>query len=110
MKKIILMLAIFLAAKEMRATASQTKFSINDTIPILRDTAVKDYVTMQGGKMLVVKNNKVGRMTTQMTMTDGSIVTPKGTVKTKDGHTVQLHEGDRVYMNGMIEGPEKTPI
>ena len=31
-------------------------------------------------------------------------------VPTKDGHSFELKEGDRAYMNGRIEGPSKTPI
>lgn len=110
MKTIIAMLVILFTGTAGQAQVSLAKHTMTDTIPILRDTAVKDYVTMQGGKMLIVKNNRTIRMTKDMTMKDGTIVNPNGSVKLPDGHTVQLHEGDRVYMNGQIEGPEKTPV
>jgi len=45
-----------------------------------------------------------------MAMKNGTIVMANGTVKTKEGHSFQLKEGDRVYMNGLIEGPSKSPI
>ena len=49
-------------------------------------------------------------MKKEMTMKNGTTVNAKGTVKMKDGHSFKLKEGDRVYMNGFIEGLTKATI
>ncbi|MEO5892960.1 MAG: DUF6799 domain-containing protein [Ferruginibacter sp.] len=110
MKKIIMVMIIFVAGKNINAeSTSYPKISLLDTLPA-RDTTMKDYVSVQGGQVILVQNNKAGRMTKDLTMKNGTVVKTDGSVKTNDGHTFQLKEGDRIYMNGRIEGPEKSPI
>lgn len=78
--------------------------------PVSGSKEMKSYLSMQGGQMILVDNDKVGRMKKDMTMKNGTLVKTDGTVKTKDGRSFQLKEGNRVYMNGFIEGLEKSPI
>ena len=100
---------VFVAGKTISAQQI-TQSPKKDHLPISRDSAMKDYVSMQAGQMILIQNDKVSRMKKDMAMKNGTIVMANGTVKTKEGHSFQLKEGDRVYMNGLIEGPSKSPI
>lgn len=78
------------------------------TLPV--DTTMKEFVSMQAGQMIIVSNNKTSKMIKDMTMGDGTVVKTDGTVITKDGKKLELHEGDRVYLNGKIEIQMKTNV
>ncbi len=69
----------------------------------LPDTTKKNYVSMQAGQMIVVQDKFTKKMDKNMTMADGTIVKTNGTVITKDGKEIELHEGDKVYMDGKID-------
>ena len=111
MKNLILLLIVLAAFKPAQARPTNYPQAIQrDTIPTGRDTAMKDYVSMQGGQMILVQHEKAGRMKTDMKMKNGTVVKASGEVTTADGHSFQLKEGDRIYLNGRIEGPSKSPI
>lgn len=89
--------------------APQKILQKTDTIPVGSDTAntrMQDYVTIQGAKVLIVKNNKGKPIDSDITMRDGSVVRKDGTLITKDGKTYLLHEGDKVYISGILEAPK----
>lgn len=109
MKKILtIATALFVTLGGLQA--QQTVNAVQDSAALAKDTLMKDYVSMQGGQLIIVKNNKAGRMEKEMTMKNGTIVKSTGEVLTKDGHSFQLKEGDRIYFNGWIEGPSKSPM
>lgn len=110
MKKFLMITMIFLAGKTLNAQNTRATTQHKDTLPIQKNTVAEDYVSMQGGQMILVQKNKVQRLKKDMKMKNGTVIETNGSVTTSDGKTFQLHEGDRVYMNGKIEGPEKTPI
>jgi len=111
MKKLILITAILITAKISKAQENSNQKTLQkDSLSMARDTSMKDYISMQGGQMIVVKNEKAGRMTKDMTMKNGTVVKMNGEVKTSDGHSFRVKEGDRIYMNGRIEGPSKSPM
>ncbi|MEO6730852.1 MAG: DUF6799 domain-containing protein [Ferruginibacter sp.] len=110
MKKLLMITMIFVAGNTMHAQTTKTSTQQKDTIPVQKNVATEDYVSMQGGQMIHVQKNKAQRLKKNMKMKNGTIIDTNGSVRTSDGKTFQLHEGDRVYMNGKIEGPEKTPI
>ncbi|MCW3090945.1 MAG: hypothetical protein JWP81_2014 [Ferruginibacter sp.] len=112
MKKIII-IGLFVVAIKATQAQQQNVLSYSlqkDTIPASRDTTMKDYVSMQAGQMILVQHEKVSRLTKDITMKNGTVVKTDGTVKTYDGRNLQLKEGDRVYMNGMVEGPARELI
>ena len=111
MKELIVVIAILFATKYVNA--QQPGDSAREKTgkgPVSGSKEMKSYLSMQGGQMILVDNDKVGRMKKDMTMKNGTLVKTDGTVKTKDGRSFQLKEGNRVYMNGFIEGLEKSPI
>ena len=62
-----------------------------------------DGVVMQDGKMMMMKDGKpTSPMTTDVTMSDGTIVTTDGTVKRKDGTETRMRNGQMMMMDGKI--------
>jgi hypothetical protein len=70
--------------------------------------AEKDGIKMQDGKMVRFHDGKeIGGMDRETTLHNGSKVTMKGKLRTKDGKEMQLQEGQMVMMDGkMKEGDE----
>src|ERR1700730_3599762 len=71
-----------------------------------------DGVIMQGGKMMMMKAGKaMDPMTANMTMSNGAIVMPDGTVKLPSGETIHLKDGQMVMMDGPImDGGKPKPM
>ena len=67
--------------------------------------AEKDSIMMKDGKMVRFHDGKeVGRMDRETTMSNGTKVTMKGKMITKDGKETQMQEGQTVMLDGkMIE-------
>ncbi|MEO8584400.1 MAG: DUF6799 domain-containing protein [Flavitalea sp.] len=63
---------------------------------------MKDCVMMKDGKMMVMKGGENMAMTDNMTMTNGTMVAPDGSVTTKDGKTTMMKDGECVYMDGKM--------
>lgn len=59
-------------------------------------------IIMRDGKLLMMKNGQTTQLTTDMTLDNGTVVMANGTVKTKEGTTTTLKEGDYVAMDGTI--------
>ena len=74
--------------------------------------AEKDGVMMKDGKMVRFHDGKeVGRMDRETTMSNGTKVTMKGKLITKDGKEMQLQEGQMVMMDGkMMEGEKDVKM
>ena len=66
------------------------------------NSKTKDCVMMKDGKMMVEKGGKTMPMDNDVTMSNGTVVTPDGSVKMKNGTTKMLKDGDCVYMNGKM--------
>ena len=105
MKRILVLIAIICFGK---IASAQT-----DTIPPAAvDTSVNNmkehegyknaYITLQGGSVLVVKENKTMKLDKDKTLKNGTVVTTDGTVKLADGTTSKLKEGDRIYFDGRL--------
>ena len=71
-----------------------------------------DGVIMQRGKMMMMKAGKaIDPMTASMTMSNGAVVIPDGTVKLPGGQEVHLKEGQMMMMDGTImEGGKPKPM
>jgi hypothetical protein len=74
--------------------------------------ASMDGVIMQGGKMMMMKAGKaMDPMTANMTMSNGAIVMPDGTVRLPSGETIHLKDGQMVMMDGTImDGGKPKPM
>jgi hypothetical protein len=59
-------------------------------------------VLMKDGKLLMMKNGQTTQLTSDLTLDNGTIVMANGSVKTKDGTTAILKEGDYVGMDGTM--------
>src|SRR5664279_241842 len=59
-------------------------------------------VIMKNGKLLMMKNGQTTQMTTDLTLDNGTVVMANGNVKSKDGTTTTLKEGDYVGMDGTM--------
>jgi uncharacterized protein DUF6799 len=71
-----------------------------------------DGVIMQGGKVMMMKAGKaMDPITANMTMSNGAIVMPDGTVKLSSGETIHLKDGQMVMMDGTImDGGKPKPM
>ena len=65
-----------------------------------------DGVIMQDGKVMMMKAGKpISPMTSDVTMSDGTIMTTDGVAKRKDGTQTHLTNGQMMMMDGkIIEG------
>jgi hypothetical protein len=62
-----------------------------------------DGVIMQNGKMMMMKAGKaMDPMTASMTMSNGAVVIPDGTVKLPSGRELHLKDGQMMMMDGTI--------
>jgi len=62
----------------------------------------KDHITMTDGKLWQVKSGNNTEVLADITLDNGTIVTKDGNVKTKDGKSEMLKDGDCVWMDGKI--------
>lgn len=85
-------------------------FALAMTLPGL--VAAMDGVVMKDGHMMMMKDGRATeRMTTDITMTDGTKVTTSGVVKMRDGEEKQLSNGAMMLMDGHImKGGKAMPM
>jgi hypothetical protein len=71
-----------------------------------------DGVIMQGGKMMMMKAGKaMDPMTASMTMSNGAVVMPDGTVKPPGGQELHMKNGQMMMMDGTImDGGKPKPM
>jgi hypothetical protein len=71
-----------------------------------------DGVIMQGGKLMMMKAGKgMDPMTTSMTMSNGAVVMPDGTVKLPGGRELHMKDGQMMMMDGTImDGGKPKPM
>lgn len=70
---------------------------------------VKEGITVDSGKIMVVKNERKVEITEDMTMKNGTIVNRDGTVTMSDGKKLKLKDGDWVTMEGeFVPAPPKV--
>lgn len=70
------------------------------------------YITLQGGQVMLVKENKAEKLDKDKTLADGTLVMTDGTIKKTDGTSLQMKEGDRVYLDGgmSLSKKDKDPM
>ncbi len=72
-----------------------------EPIQIANEVQTECYI-MKDDKMIYVTKDKRKQMKKDTTLKNGNIIMKNGMVKTKDGVTIQLKNGDCVDMNGNI--------
>ncbi len=107
MKKILCLFAIVCLGKlaSAQSTDSTNRATHDSTATTssskgMDDTNKDAYITVQGGNVMEVKNNKVEKLEKDKTLKDGTVIMIDGTVKSPDGTTRKLKEGERVYADG----------
>lgn len=105
MKKILCLFAIVclgkLASAQSTDSTNRAKQDTSTSASKGMDDTNKDaYITVQGGNVMEVKNNKVEKLEKDKTLKDGTVIMIDGTVKSPDGTTRKLKEGERVYADG----------
>ena len=100
MKKIACMLAALVLTLSISAQDKTDKMDKKGDKAM--DQKMKDCVMMENGKMTVMKDGKVMDLTSDMSLSDGSMVSANGKVTKKDGSTKTLKEGEGVYMDGKM--------
>ncbi len=63
---------------------------------------VKDYLIMKGGKMHLAKGGNITSLENELTLPNGTTISINGIVKSSEGTTLQLKEGEKIDMDGKI--------
>ncbi|SMB84082.1 hypothetical protein SAMN00120144_0808 [Hymenobacter roseosalivarius DSM 11622] len=63
---------------------------------------LKDDVMMKEGKVLVTQMGQTRALTQEMSLTNGTKITPTGSVVTAAGGSAQLQEGDMMSLSGRL--------
>ena len=71
-------------------------------------TLAPDALVMSSGSILVVRGNQKSRLETELRLTDGSILTPGGTVRRPDGSSASLNDGQAISAAGKIAPTTNT--
>lgn len=100
MKKTILLILIIGVGFASFSQDSNTMYLKQDTSA--KAYNAKDYIAMRGMTMMVFKNGDSIALTKVMTLKDGSVVKQDGTVTLKNGQTIKLKDGDKIYWDGRI--------
>ena len=82
---------------------------INQQPPVMESPKTQsqqpDQIVMKDGRLVVYKNGKQSDMKEDVLLGNGTVVTMDGTVKTKEGKTIRLNNGESIDANGVT-----TPI
>ena len=81
-------------------------------VPARPIAAGMDGVIMQHGRMMTMKAGKaMDPMTASMTMSNGAVVMPDGTVKLPNGQEEHIKDGQMMMMDGTImDGGKPKPM
>lgn len=97
-----LILTAVLAVAFSFGAFAQTTTPARDTIPTEQKSQKKDMYVMKDSKMWAIKQGQKTEMAQEVTLSNGTQVHTDGTVKTSDGETIQLKEGQYIDVDGNI--------
>ena len=111
MKKIFFLAVIvcsshLVLAQEKQDTVSLSKKDTTNAVSKMKG----DYVTVQAGRVLMVKEGKPEKLDKDKTLKDGTVVTIYGKIKKTDGNTVQMKEGDKLYIDESLLVTNNDPL
>ena len=81
---------------------AQDTIPAKDTVPTEQKTQKKDIYVMKDSKMWQIKAGEKSELTEDVTLANGTIVMANGTVKSTDGQTTTLKNGQFVDLDGKI--------
>jgi hypothetical protein len=106
MKKVIMFLLIAGTCTTAAVAQDTTK---SEAPKMEKKEGMKDCVKMQDGKLIVMKGTDIMPLVKDLTLTNGTVIKADGTVKSADGATMKLKEGEAVDMDGKLM-PKKDPM
>ena len=62
----------------------------------------KDYIILKDGKINLVKGSNITPIESDMTLTNGTVISTNGSVKSSEGTTVLLKEGEKIDLDGKM--------
>jgi hypothetical protein len=83
-------------------TYAQDSTRMQDTSMSMSKHKMKDCLMMKDGQVMVMKGGQHMKLEQTMTLTDGTTVSPDGTIKWSNGKTKMLKEGQCIYMDGKM--------
>ena len=96
MKK-LLMCLLFAGSLTAVATAQNVKAPKSHTLQ-----QSKDYIILKDGKINLVKGSNITPIESDMTLTNGTVISTNGSVKSSEGTTVLLKEGEKIDLDGKM--------
>ena len=96
MKKLLM---CFLVAGSFAAVATAQNNTASKTQNMQQQ---KDYVIMKDGKIHLVKGGNITSLENDLTLTNGTTISTTGTVKSSEGTTLQLKEGEKLDLDGKM--------
>ena len=69
-----------------------------------------DCVMMKAGKLMVMKGGIVTSLDKDLTLTNGTVIKVDGTVKSADGATIKLKEGEAIGLDGKLIMKKDIPM
>lgn len=102
MKKVLV--SLFAITLTLGAFAQDSTQTTNKMAPKQNHEGIQNHegVVFKNGKLLMMKDGQTTQLTTDLTLDNGTVVMTNGSVKTKDGTTTTLKEGDYIGMDGTI--------
>jgi hypothetical protein len=98
MKRLMLMVLLGICYAGVFSQDSSKKPKADTSLTV---SQMKNYVVMNGGKILLIKNDTSTALTSPMILPNGTSIRTDGSFLV-DGHQMMLNEGDRIYLNGKI--------
>ena len=92
------MLSIFFMSTSTFAQQTKEQTQVKST----QQKKSMDCCLMKNGKIYELKNGKETLIEKEMTLKNGTVVSPDGTCKMKEGKTMKMKEGQCCDMNGKI--------
>lgn len=116
MKKILCFIAVLLIIGAASAQTTDTTMQDTSGLRTMHDSMMqqgkqdmdskngkmKDCIMMHNGKLMVMKGGQHLPLKQQMTLPNGTVVTPDGKVQMADGTSRMLTNGECVYMDGTM--------
>ncbi len=99
MKKLFMCL---LVAGAFTTVATAQDSTANGAGKMEKMHGMQDCVMMKDGKVMVMKGGQVTPLQSDINLTNGTTVSTSGSVKTADGTTMILKEGDMLGMDGKM--------
>ena len=108
MKKLLIALAITTSPAGVFAQENKLQRSKIHNEKQMKDLVImKNEIMMIDGKMTILKNGKTKMMAKDIILPNGSVVSPNGIVKMKNGTTIQMREGEMIGMRPNVMKMEK---